>query len=104
MTIPELRQAIRSAGLSTEAMEAALSVLDQAEQRGGLTAEHTERLETIVGIEVDVAKLEADALDETAEVLEEYANELDGTITEATDEAAKINQQFEQDLAAAGKD
>ena len=104
MTIAELRQNIRSAGLSTEAMEAALAVLDQAEQQGGLTAEHTERLGKIVGIEIDVANLEADALDETAEVLEDYANELDGAIAEATNEAAKINQQFENDLAAAGKD
>ena len=83
MTLEQVRQMIESENFSPEIHAVMRSILEGATARGSLTEEEKTKLLGLIDLEVEVAHTEADAMEEMASALDEFAGEVDGAL-EAT--------------------
>jgi hypothetical protein len=105
--LQKLKDTLNKAGFSHEALGAINEILDEAINGGGITQDQKDKLLAVIDTEIDLANIEADAMEEVAAALETFANEVDGAVEavdkelEGTDKTLMSDIQEEIDEASA---
>jgi heterodisulfide reductase subunit C len=94
MNLQQVKEILNKAGFSEESLKVMNEVLDEAIKNGYLTKEAKDKLLGIIDIEVEIANLEADAMEEVAMALESFADEID----KAVDKTEKDLESTDKDL------
>ncbi|MFH1602092.1 MAG: hypothetical protein ABIB61_04005 [Candidatus Shapirobacteria bacterium] len=93
MDLQQLKETLNKAGFSEESTKVINEILDQAIARGSIKAEEKEKLLGIVDIETEAANIEADALEEVADSLTAFAQEVEQATEQALKETEKAADQ-----------
>jgi|GEM_PF-2208698 len=93
MNLQQVKEILNKARFSEESLKVINEILDEAIKNGFITKEAKDKLLGIIDIEVEAANLEADAMEEVAMALENFASEVD-----------KAVDKTEEDLKTADKD
>jgi len=92
MNIQQVKEILNKAGFSEESLKVINEVLDEALKNGYLTKEAKDKLLGIIDIEVETANLEADAMEEVALALENFASEVDKAVDKTEKDLESVDK------------
>ncbi len=83
---------------SPEVLDKMNGIMDVAIARGSITAEEQAQLLELVDLENEAATIEADAMDDAAAALEEFAKETDAALAQYEADMAEMEKEFLAEL------
>lgn len=98
MTLQQVKDILNKAGFSEESLKVINEVLDEAIKNGYLTKEAKDKLLGIIDVEVEAANLEADAMEEVAMALENFASEVDKAVDKTEQDLESIDKGLLEDV------
>ena len=98
MTLQQVKDILNKAGFSEESLKVINEVIDEAIKNGYLTKEAKDKLLGIIDVEVEAANLEADAMEEVAMALENFASEVDKAVDKTEQDLESIDKGLLEDV------
>lgn len=92
MDLQKIKEDLNQAGFSSNGLGFINAVMDEAIGRGKLEKTEKDKIRGIIDIEIETAKIVANAKKEIANELNEYADNLDAAIAEAADDLEALNK------------
>lgn len=92
MNLQQIKEILNKAGFSEESLKVINEVLDEAIKNGYLTKEAKDKLLGIIDVEVEAANLEADAMEEVALALENFASEVDKAVDKTEKDLESVDK------------
>ncbi len=101
MTLQQVKEILNKAGFSEESLKVINEVLDEAIKNGYLTKEAKDKLLGIIDVEVEAANIEADAMEEVAMALENFASEIDKAVDKTEQDLESVDKNLMGDIKEA---
>lgn len=98
MNLQQVKEILNKSGFSEESLKVINEVLDEAIKNGYLTKEAKDKLLGIIDIEVEAANLEADAMEEVAMALENFAGEVDKAVDKTEKDLESVDKGLLDDV------
>lgn len=98
MTLQQVKEILNKAGFSKESLKVMNEILDEAIKNGYITKEAKDKLLGIIDVEVEAANLEADAMEEVAMALENFAGEVDKAVDKTEKDLESVDKGLLDDI------
>lgn len=94
MNLQKIKDDVSKAGFSEDGLNLINSILDKAIKRDKLEKSEKDEICGIIEIEIEVAKIEIDAKQQTAQALLEFSDGVDAAVEKAVDEIENLDKEL----------
>ncbi len=99
MNLQQFKDELKKADFSPKALEALNIILDKAIKKGELGESEKNQLSEIISIESEALNIEADALKNIREGLNNYDQEIEKAANQADQEIEKLDKSFSDNIS-----
>jgi uncharacterized protein (UPF0218 family) len=100
MNLQQIKDNINKAGFSSAGLALINVIMDKAIERGRLEKTEKNNIDNIIDIEIEAAKIIADAKKEIAKALNDYADGIDAAIGKAADDLELLDKSLSEGVGS----